>query len=511
MILTGAQMKALEERAFADGVSAEALMEEAGKKIAQAVAEFCPGVGKCVVFFGKGHNGGDALVAARYLSARSWSIELRPAFPREVWSDLTKKKHAQLEESAREFEETRWLRQKPGALVILDGLLGIGAGGALREPIRSAAREINRSRVANHAHVFALDLPTGLDTDTGESDADAVVADYTLAIGFAKRGLVADAATKFVGRLAVLPLHELTTRASGEAGEVVATAESLAPLLPRRCFDLHKGDCGRVGIVAGSRGLTGAARLAAEACVRAGAGLITLFVTEDIYPILAASAAAEVMVRPVKSYLEVLDAKLDVLAVGPGLGQGRANEIRQLLDHAPQPTVIDADALNILAGHLHHLDRSPGPRLLTPHPGEMARLESGADLQSALVGRGQTSSPPHSRRTTVEAFTSRWPHTLLLKGARTIIGQRGQPLSYNTTGSPGMATGGMGDILTGVCAALAAQKISLYDAARLGAWLCGRAAELALVSGRESEESLAPTALLTHLGPAFRELHARCW
>ncbi len=501
MILTGAQMKALEERAFAEGVGAEALMDEAGAKIAQAVTQFSPMPGRCVVYFGKGHNGGDALVAARHLAQAGWQVELHAAFPEDTWSELTRRKHAQFTEGddAGSMTDTyfTYARARTPPMVVLDGLLGIGAGGALREPIRSATGEINALRATSHARVFALDLPTGLDTDTGAADVDTVIADYTLTIGFAKRGLLADAATKFVGRLAVLPLTELTARASGEAAETVATAASLAPLLPRRGFDLHKGACGRVGIVAGSRGLTGAARLCAEGALRAGAGLITLFVTEDIYPVIAASAAPEIMVRPVESYLEILNAKLDVLAIGPGLGQSRAQEIRRLLDHAPQPMVIDADALNILAGSLHILDRCAGPRLLTPHPGEMARLDPAAQ--------------DRSRHAIVEAFTARYPHVLLLKGARTLIGQRGQPFSYNTTGSPGMATGGMGDVLTGVCAALAGQGLALYDAARLGAWLCGRAAELALIASQESEESLTPGALLAQLGAAFHDLRAGGW
>jgi NAD(P)H-hydrate epimerase len=296
----------------------------------------------------------------------------------------------------------------------------------------------------------------------------------------------------------VLPLDDLTLEEEDEPSgrPVAATAESLRTLLPLRNFDTHKGQCGRVGIVAGSRGFLGAAHLAAEACLYAGAGLVTLFVTEEIYPLIGPQAASEIMVQPVRSYLEVLDARLDVLAVGPGLGPSRAGEIRQLLERAPQPMIVDADALNILAGSMHLLDRCAGPRLLTPHPGEMARLDPRAGERS--------------RRETVEAFTARWPHALLLKGARTLIGQRDRPLSYNLTGTPGMATGGMGDTLTGVCAALAGQGLSLYDAARVGAWLCGYAAELAIDS-EEAEETLLPSFLTDYLGKALFDLRRGCW
>jgi NAD(P)H-hydrate epimerase len=153
--------------------------------------------------------------------------------------------------------------------------------------------------------------------------------------------------------------------------------------------------------------------------------------------------------------------------------------------------VIDADGLNMLAGKLPLLKRSPGPRLLTPHPGEMDRLVESGKMSRA--GRART-------------FCEHFPITLMLKGSRTVISERGKPLSYNSTGSPGMATGGMGDVLTGVCAALISQKLSIYDAARLGAWVCGRAAELSIFRSGESEESLLPRDVLNHLGQAFNHM-----
>lgn len=496
MILTGTEMKALEERAFAGGATPAGLMEEAGVAMAAAVRQFFREPGKCVVFFGKGHNGGDALVAARHLARRGWKVELQPVFEPDVWSSLTVRKHREFREA--QTGVTVAARQESGAaFVVLDGLLGIGAGGPLREPIRAAAREINRLRTRENATVFALDLPTGLDADTGAADADCVVADITLAVGFAKAGLLADAATRYVGRLAVLPLAELTARADAADFGTVATPLELAPLLPRRAFDRHKGECGRVGIVAGSPGLTGAAVLCAEACVHAGAGLVTLYASPEIYPLVAGRIAPEVMVKEAASYLDALEGRHDVLAVGPGLGTDRDAELLKLVQRAPQPMILDADALNLLARRIDLLGRGAGPRLLTPHPGEMARLDP--------------ASANRPRSETVREFARRYPVTLLLKGARTIVGEAGQPLSSNSTGNPGMATGGMGDVLTGVCAALAGQGLALYDAARLGAWLCGRAAELAIFEGGESEESLSATHVIARLGTACKNLRAGCW
>ena len=487
-----AEMRALEERTIADGVTAEALMEQAGEKIAAAVRQFVPRAGRCIVFFGKGHNGGDALVAARQLAAAGWKIELRPAFPREQWAPLTTRMHDRLVGA---FLQAGSMAERPlvlrESLVLLDGLLGIGAGGPLREPIRDATRALNQLSATTTARVFAIDLPTGLDADTGEADADTVEADYTLTIGAPKKGLLADDAINHVGRLAVLPLDALTVRMVPESGSGVAFPASLTPLWPRRPFDIHKGDCGLVGIVAGSMGFTGAAVMCAEAALHAGAGLVTLYVPPECQAIVAGIVAPEIMVQVFTTPRALLVKTHTALAVGPGVGRTRDTEILDVIARAPLPTVIDADALNALAARSGWLWAFPGPRLVTPHPGEMQRLVPG--------------SIHRPRRQVAEDFVARYPVALLLKGARTIVAERGKPLSYNTTGSPGMATGGMGDVLTGVCVALAGQGLELYDSARLGAWLCGRAAELAVL-GRESEESLSATQVIAHLGAAFREL-----
>ena len=488
MLVSCSEMRAIEERAFAAGLTAEALMEDAGRQIARAVHQFIPRPGMCIVFFGKGHNGGDALVAARHLQRNGWQLQFRAAFAQEDWSELTL---VQFSRIAPEGEGERPLLLSTPPLVVLDGLLGTGAGGTLREPVRGACRELNRLRRENHAHVFALDLPSGLDGDSGAADADAVVADVTLTIGLPKAGLVADSAVRHVGRLAVLPLEGLPVE-EAEHATTVTTPRALVPLLPRRAFDVHKGNCGRVGIFAGSPGLTGAAVICAEGAVRGGAGLVSLYVPQTVHAIVAAQTSPEVMVRPLDQPLALAEMDRDVLAIGPGLGRENGGAVLKLIAQAAQPMILDADALNIVASDLTVLDWCAGPRLLTPHPGEMARLDP--------------DSTHSSRRGTAEKFTARFPHTLLLKGARSIIAERGRGHSYNPTGHPGLATGGIGDALTGLLAALVAQGLSLYDAARLGAWLIGRAAELAIASGRDSAESLRATVVLDHFGRAFHEL-----
>jgi NAD(P)H-hydrate epimerase len=517
-------MRAAEEAAFASGVQVEALMNEAGAGVARAVTKFFQKPGRCIVFAGKGHNAGDALFAAQCLEQRGWKIEVRLAFKEADCSDLTRKKLADLfrrppeilgavpSKTANANPVAALVESPSGAtdqsdttqnavaseecsdiaapLIILDGLLGVGAKPPLRDPIRAACRAINQLRTTKGAYVFAVDLPTGLDTDSGKTDRDCVVADFTVTIGYAKPGLVADGALNYVGRIEVVPLEELRPLET-KPGEIVASPAAFRGLVPRRKYNSYKNLFGRIGVVAGSRGFVGAALMASQGALRAGAGLVEVFVLEEIYEIIASAAFMEAMVKPIASYRHLLKQKADVWAVGPGLGKSHAVEILELVEKAKQPMVLDADGLNIVSEKTSMLRRCKGKRLLTPHPGEMKRLFPEAQ---------------QSRAKTATKFCDRFPVTLLLKGGRTIVAERGRPLSYNTTGNPGMATGGMGDVLTGVCAGLLGQGFSLYDTARVGAWLCGRAAEIAIFNGKQSEQSLLPRDVLNHLGDAFKEL-----
>ena len=521
-IVTSAQMRAAEQAAFARGVQVEALMDQAGAGVAQAVSKFFPKPGTCIVFAGKGHNAGDALVAAALLRRRGWKIAVGLAFKRDDCSELMRKKlddllaitptvsnwvdgsqsdrGVTLLELFAYFADDLFAAQKrivaeaylgtAGPLIILDGLLGVGARPPLREPIRCACRAINQLHTRNGAFVFAVDLPTGLDSDEGKPDRDCVIADFTVTIGFAKSGLLADDALNFVGRLELVQLEEL--RAPGKKSkEIIATAGAFRELLPRRPYSSYKNQYGRIAVVAGSKGFVGAALMTTQGALYAGAGLVEVFVPEEIYEIVTSAAPMEAMVKPITSYRELLKEKPDVWALGPGLGKSRADEILELIEKARQPMVVDADGLNILSKKTAALRQSKGKRLLTPHPGEMKRIFP--------VGKG-------SRPKIAATFCRRFAVTLLLKGSRTIVAERDRALSFNTTGNPGMATGGMGDVLTGVCAGLAGQGLSLYDCARIGAWLCGRAAEIAIFNGEQSEQSLLPRHVLENLGAAFKEL-----
>ncbi|MEI6323664.1 MAG: NAD(P)H-hydrate dehydratase [bacterium] len=484
MILTPSQMKAVEEAAFLEGATPEGLMESAGEGIARVVGEFFPRGGTIVVYCGKGHNGGDALLAAHRLVSAGWQVFIRLVSPVEELAALT---CAHLEK----LPPTALLRSLPGnitgPLILLDGLLGIGSEGHPRGTTAELIREMNSFRNQKGGFSIAVDLPSGLDGTTGEVFDPCVQADLTVTLGMVKSGLMADRATSVVGRLALVPLPGLSLpEESGDRAKVI-TADFLRSSLPIRDFDSYKGTYGRIGIIAGSRGYLGAARLASSSAVHAGGGLVTLYALAENYELLASCCVPEVMVHPVDSYLDILSDAHDVLAIGPGLGDSHDDDLRKIVSEATIPCVVDAEALNAISKEPALLNSCAAPRLLTPHPGEMERLN------------------PRDGRTRwewAEGFTAEYPVTLLLKGARTIIAEKGRETVFNTTGNPGMGSGGMGDVLTGVCAALIGSGHHLRDAAMLGAWLCGRAAEIAIFNGNDSQESLSASSVISHLGAA---------
>lgn len=484
MIVSSQEMREAEERAFATGIKPETLMDVAGEGIARMVGQFHPHPGTCICFYGKGNNGGDALVAASLLARRGWKIEERPAFADGALTPLTAEKQRALR-TLQPLNRTSF-----GPLVVLDGLLGTGARSQPAGAVAQAINEINSLRAGRGAWVLAIDIPSGLDTTTGCPLTPCVEADATATLGFPKKALLADEATRWVGRLALIPLPAIHVETGDEW-------QLTTPALLRESpcsFERHKGQAGRVAIVAGSVGFIGAARLCSAAAARAGAGLVTLFTPPEIADQLAVACIPEVMVAPLNDFREVLDFPCNALAVGPGLGRSRDSQVVAVVRDSAVPTVVDADALNALAQDMGVLTKAQAPRLLTPHPGEMQRL----------YPQGE-----RDRRAWATDFVARYPVTLLLKGARTIVTQHDKPGYYNSTGHPGMATGGMGDVLTGVCVALLARGChSPAEAATTAAWLCGRSAEIAVLKDKASQESLLASDVVTNLGEAFCDLRS---
>lgn len=488
--VTVSAMRSIEDAAMRNGWTEEQLMEAAGESLACSIASRFPIAGTIIAWLGKGHNAGDAFVALRFLRERfHWNIAIRPAFPADQWAPLTRMKSHEL--GGVTVHETppshRTLKQP---LVLLDALLGIGAKGALREPLLSLAAEMNRLRQSG-AITAALDLPSGTDPDTGEIHPGSVIADVTFMIGAPKTGLLEESTSETTGSLEIVPVPLLDSGIDGNFQLI--TPSSLSLEKQPRPFRFHKGNAGRVGILAGSRDYTGAAVLAATGALRGGAGLVTLHVPEEAFELVAAKCPPEVIVRCICDPSEILSHRYDSLVIGCGLhlaDKTFREAVPCLISQTTIPTAVDAEALNLIAasGDLTVLRKN---HILTPHPGEFARLAP--DLANL------------PRQEAVRKFTSRIPSTLLLKGSRTLVARKDSPVRANATGTPGMATGGQGDLLSGVIGALLAIGNPPDIAASAAAWLCGRAAERALLDPRLSEQSLLPTDVAAHLGAAFKD------
>lgn len=488
---TLAETLGIEATAKAQGWSEERLVNLAGERLGRAIGRYFPHPGTAVGYLGKGHNAADTLVALRILRDEfHWKIEIRLAHPAGEWDLLTRQKRDELGILPPLDHAPAW-RDIESPLLLLDGLLGSGAKGSLRAPLVQLAEEIDWLRQHAGARVAAIDIPSGIDADTGRILPGTVVADVTFMLGHAKCGLLHGQAAAATGALALVTVEPLTGSVPGPM-ELISP-QTLEHAKEPRPFDFHKGMAGRVAVLAGSASYTGAAVLAATGALRGGGGLITLFVPEGIHARIAAKCPPEIIVRGIGNPREVLEHRFDALVVGCGLGElDAATEagLLELIANPAVPTVVDADAIHAIV-RSGCLDILTARHVLTPHPGEFPKLAPD------LCGL--------PREEAARRFVDRHPATLLLKGCRTIVTRQGAPLWCNATGTPGMATGGQGDLLAGVIGARLAIGDAPLEAAALAAWLCGRSAEIALDDPTLSEESLTPSDVLHFLGAAFRD------
>jgi NAD(P)H-hydrate epimerase len=499
--VTTEQIRELDQRTIAGGTPGEELMERAGYAVARATIQFLKREDSrsVLLFAGKGNNGGDAIVAARHLAGAGCYPTLVLLCRRnELQGDALL--HFQKLVSAIRIFELPTLDELSGIVaetepaVVVDGLLGTGLKGDVREPYATAIKVIN----GLHLPVVAIDIPSGLGSDTGEVHGFGVRADMTVTMALPKIGLLKPAAADFVGRIEVADIgipRELVEEISTDVE--LLTAQDVKPLLPPRRRSANKGDFGHLLVIAGSEGYTGAPVMVAHAAARAGAGLVTLAVPRNIYSIVAAQCPPEVMPQPVEfqqlssSYF----ARFDAVAIGPGLGQQAETQkmVWKVVSSCPLPMVVDADALNAMAQGLAALKKLQKPFVLTPHPGEMARLV-GKTAKEVQGDRGGLAA----------GFAREYGVVMVLKGAGTVVAEKSGGLWINSTGNPGMAKGGMGDALTGIIGAFLAQGLTAFDAARAGVFLHGLAGDLA--NDKLGARAMLTTDLIEHLGTAFATL-----
>jgi hydroxyethylthiazole kinase-like uncharacterized protein yjeF len=467
------------------------LMENAGAAIAAGLIErFGKAArGGVLVVCGKGNNGGDGLVVARYLKKKNIPCEI-VLFGREneLAPDAAENFRRYLKVKGKVFfaagSAAVLSERLKGKKLVVDALLGTGLKEAVRGVYAEAIELINSSGLP----VVAADVPSGLDGDGGRPLGAAIRANLTVALGYPKLGETIYPGVSYVGDLLVadIGIHPDAVQQVGPRAELL-DEEAIGRLVPDRAPDSHKGTYGHLLVIAGSRGKTGAAILACRAAMRVGAGLVTLAAARSLNDILA-GALVEVMTEPLKDnndeameplgdreWRRLLEKKSAVL-FGPGVGVNDATRgaLWWLLRNLAMPCVIDADGLSLLAGNVERLAGAKRPPVLTPHPGEMARL-IGAD--SAAVN--------NNRIGVARAFAEKHRCYLVLKGARTVIAAPDGRIFINPTGNAGMASGGMGDVLAGILAGLLAQGFGVEDALKLGVFLHGFAGDrVAVIKGR---------------------------
>lgn len=462
-LLTGSEVEELERYATRQqGLTVDTLMHRAACAVVERALEVAPD-GPIAIVAGTGNNGGDGRVAYRMLAERGVPARL-----------------ADLAEIAGRGDLDELLDQATGgSAVVIDAVFGFSLHGAPRPPADAAIRAINAAG-RRGAYVLAVDVPSGVESHSGHVHGDAVRARETLTFTVDKLGLAIEPGRSYAGAVRVIDIGIDPERVamSGEAFE--PDAADVGALLPERPVDCHKKSCGRVLVIGGSQGMSGAVCLAAEAALRAGAGTVQVAVPASLVPVVETKLTETVTVPLSETFARSIDsmaadaalemlADFDVVALGPGLSlhDSTVGFVHEIVRAARLPLVVDADGLNALVGSTDLLAGRSEPTVITPHPGEMARLRA---VTSEEV--------QHDRPGFVRAAAREWGVVAVLKGAPTLASD-GAAMAVNTTGNPGMATMGMGDVLTGLLAGLMAQGAEPFRAAQAAAWIHGAAGDRA--------------------------------
>ena len=487
-IVTAHQMRELDRRTIHEaGVPGKTLMERAGAGVVSAMEDtFGALKGKTVtIFCGKGNNGGDGFVVARLLRQKRCAVQVCLLGRT---NDLKGDAKLMYQRFVRGAGRAKVLstpapdhvhRLIRDSHVLVDALLGTGTSSPVTGPYLEAIQAMN----ASEASIVAVDLPSGIDADTGDTLGTAVEADLTVTLGNPKLGLFLGAGIDHAGRVHCVDIGIPNQYVEDLRLPIeMLTPATIRPWLPKRQASSHKGTFGHAGIIAGSSGKSGAAALAAKAALRAGAGLVTVGTPSSVEASVT-SGIPEVMTLPLpettahtlsRDALPLLQTFLQsrsAIGMGPGLSTQTetAEVVRALIDRCDRPLVIDADALNALAGHTNLLRSRPISPILTPHPGEMARL----------LGESTAATVNRNRLGIAQDFSRTHSSVVVLKGARTIVAHPQGATSISPTGNPGMATAGTGDVLTGILTGLLAQGVSPWEAAQSGVFLHGLAGDLA--------------------------------
>ena len=487
-LVTGQQMARIDRRAIEGGIPGTKLMQAAGEGVFQVLESAAKDLSGCriVILCGKGNNGGDGFVVGNLANRAGASVTLFLfAKAAHIEGDAAHHLSETIQQGlvVNQVQTKSDLKQISRALskadFVIDALIGTGLRGSPRRLVAETIEEVNQAVCP----VISVDVPSGMNAQEGTCPGPCINASHTVTFALPKLGHFFQPGRSHCGKI-----HLSDIGISDEDVEAEKVGTSLiapwgaASLLPKRAPDAHKGDCGRIVIIAGSQGLTGAASLAGQAATKVGAGLVTVGVPESLNDILEIKLT-EAMTRPLpevrkarclslraRGQIQDLIHSADCVAIGPGLGRHRETEalVRRLLKDVRIPLILDADALNALSGDAGCLKGLEAPTIVTPHPGEFSRL-TGVDPDRI------SPNPLEETRELAESCGI----TVVLKGAPTLIASPDGSVYVNPSGNAGMATGGTGDVLTGLLASLIGQGLDTLGAAQLGTYLHGLAGDLA--------------------------------
>jgi hydroxyethylthiazole kinase-like uncharacterized protein yjeF len=488
-VVTAEQMREIDRSAASVGLTTEALMENAGRAVAEETKKLIGSViGKHIlIIVGPGNNGGDGLVAGRYLDDGGAEVGLYLCSQR-LASDKNLVLAQERDIAIVQADEDKDFARLEGLLnsseVVIDAVLGTGrsraVGGVFKEVL---TRVIKSKQVNSKLLVIAVDVPSGLDSDTGAVDPSCIYADATVTLGYPKPGLFSFPGAGRTGKVIMADIGIPPSLAENIQTELI-TEDWVKSVLPERPSDANKGSFGKVLVVAGSINYIGAAYLACMGAARVGAGLVTLSTAASLQPILAAKltevtyaplpeSEAGIIASKAVSVLKELLSGYEVLLIGCGLGQKpqvmefTKSALFDLAQSSSPALVIDADALNTLSQTPDWWQKLNQDAILTPHPGEMARL-LGVTVEEVQKQRLEI-----ARKAAAE-----WRKVVVLKGAYTVVAASDGRTRISQTANPGLASAGTGDVLTGTIAGLVAQGLPLFDAAACGVYLHGEAGEI---------------------------------
>lgn len=508
-VLDAQQMREVDRAATALGIPSLVLMENAAIGVADAIGEKYPEARCVAIFCGPGNNGGDGYALARHLSVRGYECRVFSVGPvPRAGSDaaqqleITRRIGLALERVSDDADVAAALAAARECHVVVDAVFGTGLTRPLGEPYASVVTGLARMPLGR----VAVDVPSGLDAGSARIPGSHFVADLTVTFAAPKVALVLPPASDVAGELAITDLGIPNELVEASASQLhLLTAEDLAAYLPARKASSHKGDFGHLLIVAGSAGKAGAAILAARAAVRGGAGLVTAAVPQEILQTVDLGSI-ESMTLPLpagpsglgaesKAAVAAASAGKTAIAMGPGLGvePGTREAVVEMALSLSLPLVLDADGLNAFAGRAARLRERTAPTVLTPHPGELGRL-LGCSVDEIAADRVAAA------RRAADASGA----VVVLKGHRSLIADPGGDVWINPTGNPGMASGGTGDVLTGLLGALLAQGYEALEGAQLGVFLHGLAGDR--VAEREGERGMRAGDLVAALPGALRSL-----